>query len=312
MIGRAIILVATLAGLTLHAFAQSPSPSRPDSMDESDVVRIHTRLVTVPVSVRGRDGSYVTSLRREDFRIYEDGVEQSVAHFETVSQPIEIILLLDYSVSIRADLKDIREIAADFLDRVRPEDRVRVVAFGQDISVLRGDSHDRESLRRSILSALMTGATALYDAVLFTFRHMVRPGGGRKTIILFTDGKDNSSHQGSYEQSLAYAEEPDAVVHVVKYGNLPNTETGPERDGRLYLQELAEKTGGRFYFAGGHNSMLAALSSIAEELRSQYSMGYYPSAAARPGKRRKIKVRVNRSNVAVRARDSYTIRTKEQ
>ena len=304
VINRVIILAAAFTTLTLLTSAQSPSPTRSVSGDEPDVVRVNTRLVTVPVTVRGRDGEYVTSLTREDFRIYEDGVEQQVAHFEPVSQPIHIILLMDYSVSVRADLGDIREIAAGFLHQLRTDDQVRAVAFGHDITVLFGDSHDRPSLRQAILGAPMQGGTALYDAVLFTFRHLIQPGGGRKAIILFTDGVDTASHRGSFEKSLAYAEELDAPVHVAKYGAM---ETERERQGSHYLQLLAAKSGGRFYFAGGKESIRRALSSIAEELRAQYTMGYYPAVADRRGKRRKIKVRVSRPNVAVRARDSYII-----
>ena len=144
----------------------------------------------------------------------------------------------------------------------------------------------------------------MYDAVLFTFRHLIQPGGGRKAIILFTDGVDTASHRGSFEKSLAYAEELDAPVHVAKYGGM---ETERERKGSHYLHQLATKSGGRFYFAGGKESIRRALSSIAEELRAQYSMGYYPAVAVRRGKRRKIEVRVSRPNVAVRTRDSYII-----
>ena len=301
------MLAIALASLMPPASAQGPSPPRPAGEDEPDVVRVNTRLVTVPVSVRARDGRYVTDLRREDFRIYEDGVEQQVAHFESVSQPINIVLLIDYSASIRADLGDIREIAADFLNELRPEDRVRAVAFGSNISVLSGDNHDRPALRQAILNVPVQGATALYDAVFFTYRHLIRAGGGRKAIILFTDGVDTSSHSRSYEKSLAYAEESEAPVYVVKYGKLPTRETEREKQGSLFLRELAGKSGGRFHFAGGASSMKAALGSIAEELRAQYSMGYYPAATQKRGRRRKIKVRVNHPDVAVRARDSYMI-----
>jgi Ca-activated chloride channel family protein len=307
MISRVITLAFALASLLLHSSAQSPSPAKSVGEVEPDVISISTRLVTVPATVRRRDGGYVTGLRREDFRIYEDGVEQQVTHFESVNQPIYIVLMIDYSVSVRADLPDVRGIAADFLDQLRPGDRVRAVAFGNDVIVLTGDGHDRPSLRKAILAAPMQGGTALYDAVFFTFRHLIDRGGARKAVILFTDGVDTASHRGSYEKGLAYAGEVDAPAHVVEYGKLPPEETERERQGSLYLRELARKSGGQFYFAGGREGMAKSLRSIAEELRAQYSLGYYPPATEKRGKRLKIKVRVNRPDAAVRARDSYTI-----
>jgi len=255
--------------------------------------------------VRDRAGKYLGDLRREDFRIFEEGVEQRIAHFESLDQPISIILLMDYSVSIRSDLQDIRTIGVAFLDQLRSEDWVRAVAFGNDVQVLFGDNRNRQLLREAILKTPLMGNTALYDAVLFTLRHLIQPGAGRKAIILFTDGVDTYSNKGADEESLRLANEQGAPVYVVKYGEWPDRESARGREGRLYLRELAEKSGGTFYFAGSRESMGRVLNKVAEELRSQYTMGYYPADGAKPGERRKIKVGVKRQGVVVKARNSY-------
>ena len=301
---KRFILVLILSTFSPSVLAQNPSSPSPIS-GESEVIRVETRLVTLPVSVRDRAGKYLGDLRREDFRIFEEGVEQRIAHFESLDQPISIILLMDYSVSIRSDLQDIRTIGVAFLDQLRSEDWVRAVAFGNDVQVLFGDNRNRQLLREAILKTPLMGNTALYDAVLFTLRHLIQPGAGRKAIILFTDGVDTYSNKGADEESLRLANEQGAPVYVVKYGEWPDRESARGREGRLYLRELAEKSGGTFYFAGSRESMGRVLNKVAEELRSQYTMGYYPADGAKPGERRKIKVGVKRQGVVVKARNSY-------
>lgn len=301
---KRFIIVLILSTFSPSVLAQNSSSPSPIS-GESEVIRVETRLVTLPVSVRDRAGKYLGDLRREDFQIFEEGVEQRIAHFEPLEQPISIILLMDYSVSIRSNLQDIRSIGVAFLDQLRSEDGVRAVAFGNDVQVLFGDKGNRQLLREAILKTPLMGNTALYDAVLFTLRHLIQPGAGRKAIILFTDGVDTYSHKGAAEKSLRLADGQGAPIYVVKYGDWPDRESARGREGSLYLRKLAEKSGGTFYFAGSRESMGRVLDKVAEELRAQYAMGYYPAEGAKAGERRKIKVGVNRQGVVVKARDSY-------
>lgn len=312
--GQAAALLLVLAALSHPALAQRSSPTPPPKESEpEEIVRVETRLVTVPVTIRRGDGAYIDDLRREDFRVFEDGVEQQVAHFERGGEPISVVLLMDYSHSVRSDLPSAREAAAAFLGYLRPEDRVRAVAFGTDIQVLLGGvTGDRGSLRESILKTPMMGATALYDAVFFTLKRVVEPSQGRKAVVLFTDGADTYSHVGSYEQGLSYAEQLDAPVHVVMIGGVvPGSGPDNQRQGLIYLQKLARKSGGRVHLGGSRGGMTKLLSKVADELRAQYNVGYYPSAAPRPGKRRQLKVSVTRSGAKVRAKQSYIERKEE-
>lgn len=278
---------------------------------EDEVVRVETRLVGIPFTVRSREGGYVGDLRREELRVYEDGVEQRVTHFESAGEPINVVLLLDFSPSVREDLPAAREAAAAFLDHLRPDDRVGAVAFASEAVVLFGGGvGDRGTLREAILKSRVggAGATALYDAVLFTLARVVGPGRGRKAVLLFTDGWDTYSRRGSLERSLNSAEESDAPVHVVWLGEgIPGAGSGPRREGEFYLRELARRSGGRFHLAGGRDGMGRTLASIADELRAQYNVGFYASGEPRPGKRRKLKVAVTRPGARVRAKESYVV-----
>lgn len=312
-------VVAAAAALTLvPVWPRGPAAATvaprlrqpPPPQAGEDVVRVSTRLVSIPVTVRSREGGYVGDLRREEFRVYEDGVEQRVAHFEAAGEPIDVVMLLDFSASVRRDLPGVREAAAAFLDHLRPGDRVGAVAFASEIVLLFGGGvGDRGTLREAIFKSRVVGDTALYDAVLFTLARVVGPARGRKAVILFTDGQDVDSHRGSYERSLNGAEESDAPVHVLWLGGgVPGGGSARQREGEFYLRELARRSGGRFHLAGGRDDMGKTLTAIADELRAQYNVGFYASGEPRPGKRRRLKVVVSRAGAKVRAKESYVVR----
>ncbi|HVF51535.1 MAG TPA: VWA domain-containing protein [Pyrinomonadaceae bacterium] len=318
-----------------------------EEVDDEGVVRVQTALVTIPVSVMDRAGKYVPDLRQNDFRIFENGVEQEVAYFAAVDVPFTVALLLDTSNSTAFKLEDIHDAAIAFVNQLRPEDRVLVVSFDSDIHVLAEPTSDRSILRQAIRSARTGGSTRLYDAVDMVMKQRLSRIKGRKAIVLFTDGVDTTSTRASYESNVADAEELDAIIYPVQYdtfdenvrsqgggrssgsrgstirlggisiplpfptsggvgtgGGAGSTRAEYERANR-YLNSLADMTGGRLYEAFDLNYLARSFEAIAEELRRQYSLGYYPKAQSQVAERRQIKVRVNRPNLAVRARDSY-------
>ena len=137
--------------------------------------------------------------------------------------------------------------------------------------------------------------TRLYDAVDFTLQAL-KPEPGRKAVILFTDG-ENTWGKATMKSTLQEADESDVIIYALQYGDMP-----PDK----YLQQLADKTGGRYFKAGDVNTIRQSFAGVAEELRRQYMIGYYPKEPSQPAQERKIKVKVNRKGVAVRARRSYT------
>src|ERR1051326_1861846 len=127
---------------------QTPAP--PEEVDAGDIVKVDTTLVTIPVSVMDRDGRYVPNLLKDDFRIWEDGVEQEVAFFQSVDKPFSVVLMLDTSPSTQCRLDDIQNAAIDFINQLRPDDRVMVVSFNDDIKILSDFTTDRSKLRRAV------------------------------------------------------------------------------------------------------------------------------------------------------------------
>ena len=305
---------------------------------EDDVIRVDTSLVMVPVSVMDRGGMYVPTLRRQDFRIFEDGVEQKIAYFGTVDQPFTVVLLIDTSGSTRFRLEDIQNSAINFVSKLKPEDSVMIVAFDDGIDVMTEATTDRNAITRAIQRTRAGGGTRLYDAVDATLKQHLKAITGRKAVVLFTDGVDTTSRRSSYDRTVRDAEESDATFYSVGYdtegsmtmgrgvpfpgsrggiifgipfprpgggGGVPGTNPGDYRRAREYLQTLSDRTGGRYYSADSMMGISQAFTWIAEELGRQYSLGYYPKTVGQEGQRRQIKVRVNQPDVAVKARDSY-------
>ena len=325
----------------------------PEEVDAGDVIKVDTTLVTLPVSVMDRDGRYIPNLRKEDFRLWEDGVEQNVAFFSAVDKPFSLVLMIDTSGSTRFRLEDIQDAAITFVGQLRQNDRIMIVSFDDDVRVLSDFTNDRYRLRDAIMQTQTGNGTKLYDAVDLVINQQLSRVSGRKAIVLFTDGVDTTSRHASYTSNLSDAEELDALVYPVQYdtyndmgggggggggGGWPGSSAGTVADilGQIlggvkrsgggggggrgrgsgssrreyeianqYLQDLALKTGARSYQADTIQNLSTAFSKIAEELRRQYSLGYYPKNPAQAGERRQIRVRVNQPNLAVRTRDSY-------
>lgn len=332
------------------ASTQAQGKDEPIELGEGDTLRISTTLVTVPVSVLDRNGKYVPNLRKEDFRIYEEGQEQQVAYFASVEQPFTVALMIDTSGSTIDKLEEIQEAAINFINQLRPSDTVMVVSFSGRSRVLCEPTTDRYTIESAIRRARPGAGTGLYDAVDFIINERLNRIKGRKAIVLFTDGVDTTSNRATYESNIRDAEELDALIYPILFDtyadtvarnggggggnmtlgnilgailtgrNLPPPGVGvanckgcsPEEyeRGEAYLRELSQKTGTRVELAGDGRNLSQAFSVIAEELRRQYSIGYYPSSQAQAGQRRSISVRVKRPNMAVRARNSYI--TKDQ
>ena len=288
---------------------------------EDEVIKVETSLITIPVSVFDRNGLYIPNLKLEDFKIFENGTEQEIAYFGTSEKPFTVVLLIDTSPSAESVLDDIKQAAISFVNKLKPQDSVIVIEFAGDVHVLSEATNDRQKIYKAINRADIGNGTVLYDAVNFAIRKRLSKIEGRKAIILLTDGVDTFSNS-TYDKSLDEAEESDAPCFPIYYNTSADTlrqvdifSTNTRQEvlqqyvlGRQYLKELADNTGGRvFNVQTTRVSLDEAFEGIAEELRRQYQIGYYPTVTGQAGQRNQIKVRVNRPNLVVRARDSYIV-----
>ena len=345
---REPVLLGTELRPTVNAQATEPRSTKVEELAEGDVVRIDTNLVTVPVSVFDRQGRLIPNLLRESFSVFEDGVEQQIKHFEPTEKPFTVALVLDTSGSTVFHLWEIKEAAIAFAKQLRPQDRVLVVTFNDLVMLLTEATSDFKVVTEVIQRGANTGfSTRLYDAVALVINERLNKIDGRKAIVLFTDGVDTKSYLASYQSTLRAAEELDALIYAIQYDTtdfvaatqtpsndvtiltrrtsgwpygttqqiingptiaVPGTTIGDYQLADRYLHQLSEKTGALLYKANDREHLAAAFSKIAGELRSQYSLGYYPKMAAKSGERHLIKVRVNQPDLAVRARESYVQR----
>ena len=305
--------------------SQQASPPPTDKQDElaDDVVRVDTNLVSIPVAVTDRGGKSITDLRREDFRVYENGIKQQIAFFAPVEQPFTVVLLLDTSPSTRFRLRDIQDAAIAFIDQLRPEDRAVGVTFNSQLRVLNRMMRDREGLRKAIRGISTGPGTYLYATVDVMLNRLFRRIPGRKALVVFTDGVDtlfipqhDTQRRATFKTNMQDAEESDVLIYPVQYNTFEDMRRMYREDypeamrqeyevASNYLVGLANKTGGRHYRADSLETLRQSFASIAEELRRQYSVGYYPKEASSAGQERKIRVRVNRPDVIVKAKEGY-------
>jgi VWFA-related protein len=324
------LLIILVANATRAAAQEAPRPKAsptPDRGEEiDDVIRVDITLVTVPVRVMDRNGKYVPDMRQEEFRVFEDGVEQQLAYFAPVESAFTIVLMIDVSDSTERSLKDIKKAAYSFIAQLRENDEVIIITFDNRLTALNQPTSDREALRTILDGIRPGGGTRIYDVLDVVFRRLLNQIKGRKAVVLFTDGVDIDS-LATAGQILHRAEESEALIYTVRYNTYgaikekiraANTSSpvpiiGAEKGSReedyiaarAFLNGLADKTGALMYETRDIRKLDEGFAQIAAELRWQYSLGYYPSAPGEPGQRRKIKVRVSRSNLGVRARSSY-------
>ena len=357
---------------------QTVAPSKPstqkgtasEEVDEDDVVRIETQLVSVPAVVTDRTGRPLTGLSAADFQIFEDGRPQKIANFSTTEAPFEVALLLDTSGSTREDVGLIRAAARAFVDALRPGDRVAILAFntqkeGNDslatVELKSPLTDDRDLLQEAVESVGASNGTPFYDSLSKVARDVFRDRPteqtrGRRALVALTDGVDSTS-----ESEFDEARENLKRVGVVSYFVMVNTEDYVEErlmqdceDGgalrlsntqlrryqrviapgasaedfsnfcrmgqfermhasrtlyqmaRAEMARLAKESGGKTFPAADLRDARRAFRQVAEDIGTQYSLGYYSTNTARDGSFRKINVQVRtRKDAQVRAREGY-------
>jgi len=200
-----------------------PEPTPPTTTgtesdaDDAEVIKVETDLVTIPIRVLDRRGRFVAGLRKENFRVYDEGVEQRITHFSSEKEPFTVALVLDMSYSSKFKVAEIQSAAVSFIDQLGPEDKVTVVSFDQEVHVLCRPTTDRNTIYKAIMSTRIETGTSLYDAVDIVVNDVLRGVDGRKAVILFTDGVDTTSSDSSGIKNLKDALELDALIYPIGY-----------------------------------------------------------------------------------------------
>jgi len=293
-----------------------------EEVDDGDVIRVDAQLVTLNLSVVDRSTSRgLAGLNQSDFKLFENGVEQRLVHFDSSSAPFDLVLVIDLSGSTRDVVKLIRAAARRFVDAARTSDRIAIIAFAGRPTLVSPLTLDREALRQRVNAIdTVAGDTKLYDAGDFAMAEVVREtkNSRRTAIVLMSDGLDGSipgvQGEGSklfYQEFLNEIREFDGVLYTLwlntYYEALNPQDTQPEAFdmGHDRMKEMADAGGGLFYEVEGLEDLAGAYERVVADLGTVYSLAYRPLNKSRDGKWRAIRVSVERSNAVARGKHGY-------
>ena len=186
-------------------------------VEDGEVINVNTDLVTIPVRISDRDNRFIAGLKKEDFKVFENDVEQEIAYFSNEEQPFTVALVLDMSISTTFKINEIQNAAIAFTAQLRPKDKVLVVSFSQEVYVLCEATSDRQRIHNAIRSSRIESGTSLYEAVDMVINDRFKKISGRKAIVLFTDGVDTSSRRADAMKNTSNALELDALIYPVQY-----------------------------------------------------------------------------------------------
>lgn len=299
-----------------------PSAGGDGAGSAGEMLKLEARLVNLNVKVTDANGKTLPALRKEDFIVSEDGVSQELFHFEQVSAPLNIVLLLDLSGSTSHKIKIIKKAARRFVDSLKPDDNIAVAAFTRRFFVISNFTTNHKLLNDRIddIKNRHSG-TAYYDAMWATMNLLDEAGGTRKAIVVMTDGVDNSldhpddsdyTPRHGFEELLARVEEADATIYPIYFDTEYETIGRQGRSGhdayataRKQLEMLADQTGAALFKAERAEDLEGVYKQVAAELHSLYSIAYTPRTLRKDGQWRKIGVAINLPGARVRTRRGY-------
>ncbi len=305
--------------------AGTPAPvsNEPEEISEGDIIRVDTELVSVNVSVidRGTNRA-LNDLAKEDFRLYEDNVPQQIAHFDSVSAPFNLVLLIDLSGSTTKVVELIKSAALHFVEAARPFDRIGVITFAGGQVVVSPLTTDHNTLRQRI-SAIEKpeGSTRLYDSLTFAMDEVFREAkdSRRNAVVVMSDGLDsvlpNVTGEGSklsYDELVKRAKEFDGVIYSIwvdtqSYEPLSPQDIQQETFDLAHdrMRDLADHGGGVFYECEELKDLAGAYDRVVADLGTVYTLSYRPTNKVRDGSWRTVRVNVNRANAVARGKRGY-------
>jgi Ca-activated chloride channel homolog len=328
--------IGVLVGTGLSALLSSAS-QKPDEKPFS--LKVNVDLVILNVAVVDEKGANVTALRKEDFAVYEDDVEQEVSHFLPVEAPFHLVLALDTSISTRSSLSLIKKAASNFTDQLRPSDRIAVTQIDFNLREVQDFTGNRKKLKGAIegIATSARGGSRIYDGVVQALKLLQKVESGRKAVIMLSDGMENASRirfedlRRLLAQSdvmfypvtiLNKGSQKDLLEDFIKKADKKKPETPSYVENakvslsileEVYqiqterLQTLTDETGGKIFLVRDLSDLAEEYAKVAHELRNTFSLAYYSKNADRDGTMRRIRVEVKNPSYRVRYRTSYFV-----
>ena len=283
-------LLLALAGVGLRA-GPLPSPGTNPPQGQGEYrMRRDVELVVLYASVLDARGNFVPSLNEDNFRVYEDKVEQKLSVFRREDVPVSMGLVVDNSGSMRDKRERVNAAALTFVQTSNPQDEVFVVNFNDEffLDLDKDFTSDIHELRDALERVDSRGGTALYAALVGSMDHLKKATHDKKVLLIITDGEDNASGHITLETAVEEARKSGVLIYAV--GLLNEEEKRAARHAKKDLMTLATETGGAAYFPNSVEEVQAICTIIAHDIRNQYVLAYYPTNAARDGSFRTVHI----------------------
>ena len=306
----ALLTAATILGLQGAVDGQQPPVGAPAAnRPQAPAFRAGVDVVSVNVTVTDTVHRYVTDLEMPEFSVFEDGVKQDITFFNRQQQPIALSLLLDSSASMEAQLGTLQTAAANFVRRLKPNDLAQIIDFDSRVEIRQGFTGNQAELESAIRNTAAGGSTSLYNAIYIALRELGKVRAvaeqdvRRQALIVFTDGEDTSSLL-SFDEVLDLAKRSETAVYTIALRGADLQAKG-FREAEFVLRTLARETGGRAFFPMKIDDLTNVYAQIADELASQYTIGYTSLNSKRDGAWRRLVVQVSRPSSSTRTKNGY-------
>lgn len=294
------------------ALAQNPPQIPPPygtPQSKTYTLKKNVDMVRLPVSIVDKDGNFVPGLAEDNFRVLENNTPQKISEFTHADIPISVGLVIDNSGSMKSKRARVNAAAMTFVQTSNPQDQMFVVNFNDEyyLDMDEDFTNDPKVLKAALERIDSRGGTALYDAILGSINHLKKGAREKKVLLVVTDGVDNASaanHTLSY--TVQKLEQSNVAIYAIGLFTRDDDSREEIRQGKNALLALTQATGGEAYFPKTVDEANSICTRIAQDIRSQYMVGYYPSNEARDGAFRTIKVEIT----GVRGSRKLTVRTR--
>jgi Ca-activated chloride channel family protein len=304
-----LVLCCALAASGVLAASASVTTTA-EVQEKPQVFRAGVEMVSLNVTVTDSTGRYVTDLEQGDFNVFEDGARQELTFFNKTNLPIALSLLIDSSASMEQRMEHAQEAAIGFAKKIRAQDLAQVVDFDSRVEIKLGFTNRLDELESAIRNTSAGGSTALHNAVYISLKELAKIKAKnpdevrRQAIVVLSDGEDTSSLV-SFEEVLELAKRSETAIYTIGLQPRETSALRGFREAEFVLRQLAQETGGRSFFAQKVEDLKDVYGQIADELSSQYSMGYASKNPRRDGAFRRLVVQTTRPNTTARTKRGY-------
>jgi len=266
-------------------------------------------IVSLNVTVMDPSNHYVIDLDEKNFSVFEDGVKQELSFFTRKQQSIAMSLLLDSSASMEDKLPTLQTAATNFVHRLKANDLAQVIDFDSRVEIRQAFTSKQNELESAIQKTTAGGSTSLYNAIYISLKELakIRAQGEedvrRQALVLFSDGEDTSSLI-SFDEVLELAKRSETAIFTIALRGT-DTQSKGFHEAEFVMRQLAQETGGRAFFPAKIDDLNGVYSEIADELASQYTLGYSSKNNKRDGAFRRIIVQIDKPNVTPRTKRGY-------